>query len=300
VYEAQTIGCNPVLGNGFDVPLQMTATEWTPRETSGRMQIDSEGLRLVVTDYRGGERMAPHWHPGTQVSMVLRGAVEEGVGGREHQGTAGAVLVKPAGIVHRNVFGPGTTRMLSINLLPGAVDAEGRVEALRAWRWMEGGPASRALWRLLSTARAESADAPRLLADCLWEIIDALGEDGAPHAPSSSPPLWLRTLHDQLHDCAGVAPPVRDLAASAGVHPVYLARAFRRAYGAPVTEYARRLRVRAAADRVASTGLPLARIACDAGFADQAHLTRELRRETGLTPGALRRAAATPPIAATG
>ena len=73
------------------------------------------------------------------------------------------------------------------------------------------------------------------------------------------------------------------------------ARAFRRAYGVPVTEYARRLRVRAAADRVASTEQPLARIACEAGFADQAHLTRELRRATGLTPGALRRAAATPP-----
>jgi transcriptional regulator GlxA family with amidase domain len=62
-----------------------------------------------------------------------------------------------------------------------------------------------------------------------------------------------------------------------------------------VTEYARRLRVRAAADRVASTGLPLARIACETGFADQAHFTREVRRETGLTPAGLRRAAATPP-----
>ena len=29
--------------------------------------------------------------------MVLRGAVEEGVGCRESQGTAGAVVVKPAG-----------------------------------------------------------------------------------------------------------------------------------------------------------------------------------------------------------
>ncbi|HVH12448.1 MAG TPA: helix-turn-helix domain-containing protein, partial [Longimicrobium sp.] len=49
---------------------------------------------------------------------------------------------------------------------------------------------------------------------------------------------------------------------------------------------------------VASSGLPLARVALEAGFADQAHLTRELRRETGITPGALRRVAslpATPP-----
>jgi AraC family transcriptional regulator len=263
------------------------------------MLIDAGGLRLVVTDYLPGERMAPHWHPGTQVSMVLRGAVEEGVGGREHQGAAGAVVVKPTGIVHRNVFGPTPVRMLSINILPGAAhEADGRLAALQGWRWMEGGPASRALWRLLSTARADRESARALLADGFWEMVDALEADGdAPASPSAAPP-WLRRVHDLLHDCAGAAPPVRDLAMSAGVHPVYLARAFRRAYGMPVTEYARRLRVRAAADRVASTGLPLARIACEAGFADQAHLTRELRRETGLTPGALRRAAATPPIQA--
>ena len=260
------------------------------------MQIDSGGLRLVVTDYRPGERMAPHHHPGTQLSMVLRGMVEEGVGRREHQGTACGVVVKPAGVVHRNVFGPATVRMLSINLLPGTAESGEGIAALSTWRWTEGGPAARALWRLLATARAEPAIAPRLLADCFWEVVDALGEDGAA-ASASTPPAWLRRVRDQVHDCAGAAPPVRELARTVGVHPVYLARAFRRASGAPVTEYARRLRLRAAADRLASTDLPLARIACEVGFADQAHLTRALRRETGLTPAALRRAAATPPVA---
>lgn len=27
------------------------------------MQIESGGLRVVVTDYLPGERMTPHWHP---------------------------------------------------------------------------------------------------------------------------------------------------------------------------------------------------------------------------------------------
>lgn len=260
------------------------------------MQIQGDGLRLVVTEYGPGERMAPHWHPGTQVSMVLRGWVQEGVGGREQHGTVGAVVVKPAGIVHRNVFGPVPTRILSLNVEGGTEDGGRWTAALRAWRWVEGGPAGRALWRLLAAARTGPQTAPRLLADCLWEVVDALGQEGAPAALPAPAPAWLRGVRDRLHDCAGAAPPVRDLAHAAGVHPVYLARAFRRAYGAPVTEYARRLRVRAAAERVACTDLPLARIAFDAGFADQAHLTRVLRRETGLTPAALRRAAAVEPV----
>lgn len=260
------------------------------------MKIDAGGVRLVVTDYAPGERMAPHWHPGTQISMVLRGAVEEGVGRREHQGTAGALVVKPAGTVHRNLFGPGATRMLSIGIEPWAErELASRAAALERWRWMDGGEAPRVLWRLLQAARAEPGRAAQLLADGLWETLEALEAAAGSLAVSGDVPGWVRRVRDRLHDQAGAAPPVRELARAAGVHPVSLARAFRRAYGVPVTEYARRLRVRAAADRVASTGLPLARIACEAGFADQAHLTRELRRATGLTPAALRRAAATAP-----
>ena len=258
------------------------------------MRIDAGGLRLVVTDYRPGERMDPHWHEATTLGMVLRGAVEEGVGGREHLATAGGFVVKPAGTVHANRFGPAGARMASIGLRPGFRPWEhGHVRPLEDWRWTEGGPASRALWRLLRTACGEPSCGPRLLADGFWEMMDALEDDGAVPAASTGTPAWLRRIRDRLHEEADGAPRVRDLAEAAGVHPVYLARAFRRAYGMPVTEYARRLRVRGAADRVASTALPLSRVALEAGFADQAHLTRELRRETGLTPGALRRVAAT-------
>lgn len=259
------------------------------------MRIDAGGLRLVVTDYAPAERMDAHWHDVTTLGMVLRGAVQEGVGGRDHQATAGGFVVKPAGTVHANRFGPAGARMASIGLRSDWRPWEhARVPGLEGWRWMDGGPAPRALWRLLRTARGEPSLGVQLLADGFWEMMDALEADDAAPGPPPDAPTWLRRVRDRLHDERDAAPRVRELAESAGVHPVYLARAFRRAYGVPVTEYARRLRVRAAADRVASTELPLARVALEAGFADQAHLTRELRRETGLTPGALRRVAATP------
>ncbi|HLM69466.1 MAG TPA: AraC family transcriptional regulator, partial [Longimicrobium sp.] len=194
-----------------------------------------------------------------------------------------------------NRFGPAGARMASIGLRRGFRPWEhGRVAGLEGWKWVDGGPAPRALWRLLRTAAGEPSLGVQLLSDGFWEMMDALQDDGAAPGPPPDAPHWVRRVRDRLHDEREAAPRVRALAEAAGVHPVYLARAFRRAYGVPVTEYARRLRVRAAADRVASTGLPLSRVALEAGFADQAHLTRELRRETGLTPGALRRVAAIP------
>jgi AraC-like DNA-binding protein len=53
-----------------------------------------------------------------------------------------------------------------------------------------------------------------------------------------------------------------------------------------------RLRARAALERLAGGEPNLGRLAADLGFADQSHLCRVIRAETGRTPAALRRALA--------
>jgi AraC-like DNA-binding protein len=53
-----------------------------------------------------------------------------------------------------------------------------------------------------------------------------------------------------------------------------------------------RLRVRAAMERLAGGERDLARLAADLGFADQSHLCRVVRDETGRTPAVLRQALA--------
>ena len=78
------------------------------------------------------------------------------------------------------------------------------------------------------------------------------------------------------------------LAADADVHPVSLARAFRRAFGCSPTAYRRRVRVRAATGLLASTALPAVEVAFAAGFADQSHMCRDVRTEFGTTPSRLR------------
>ncbi len=58
----------------------------------------------------------------------------------------------------------------------------------------------------------------------------------------------------------------------------------------PLGTYMRRLRVEWAADRLAGSDLPISTIAFRAGFADQPHLTRTFKSETGWTPGQYRKA----------
>jgi AraC-like DNA-binding protein len=87
--------------------------------------------------------------------------------------------------------------------------------------------------------------------------------------------------------------PGRDLAALAaavGWSPWHLSRVFHRETGVRLTVYRNRLRVRAALDDLAvAMDVGLAGLAVRHGFADQAHMTRAIRAETGGTPATLRR-----------
>lgn len=104
----------------------------------------------------------------------------------------------------------------------------------------------------------------------------------------AAPPRWLEKARTLISGCRGIA--VSDIAAHVGVHRAHLARAFHDHYGATVTEYARHVRISRAQRLLCGSSLPLSQVAAEAGFADQAHMTRALRLAAGVTPGALRRA----------
>jgi AraC-like DNA-binding protein len=80
-----------------------------------------------------------------------------------------------------------------------------------------------------------------------------------------------------------------DLAAAAGCSRYAAYRAFRQVYGLAPSDYQRQLRVRVAR-RLLAGDVPPSAAAAEAGFADQAHLTRWFRRYYGVTPGAYRNA----------
>jgi AraC-like DNA-binding protein len=79
-----------------------------------------------------------------------------------------------------------------------------------------------------------------------------------------------------------------DLAREVGMSAYHLSRTFRRVTGLTLSRYRTTLRLRRAMQRLAAGDRDLAGLAAELGFADQAHLTRALRAETGTTPAALR------------
>ncbi|MEV4355336.1 AraC family transcriptional regulator [Nonomuraea sp. NPDC049625] len=86
-----------------------------------------------------------------------------------------------------------------------------------------------------------------------------------------------------IHDRHAEPISADDLAAWTGSSRYAVYRAFRTAYGLAPSDYQRQLRLRAAR-RLLAQGHPAARVAVEAGFTDQAHLTRWFTRSYGVTP----------------
>ncbi len=109
---------------------------------------------------------------------------------------------------------------------------------------------------------------------------------------STKVPTWVKRVQQLIHDRMLELLDTATLAQVAEVHPVYLVQAFRKYVGATPGDYQRQLRLQWACEQLQHTTQPIADIALRAGFADQSHLARHLKRLTGFTPGAYRRNAA--------
>jgi AraC family transcriptional regulator len=103
-------------------------------------------------------------------------------------------------------------------------------------------------------------------------------------------PPWLSRVREMLHEEPAAALSVTALARTAGVHPAYLSRAFRRFFHCSPGEYARRIRLEWTAERLIRGNQPIAAVAMEAGFADQSHLTRCFKRFYHTTPRSFREA----------
>jgi AraC-like DNA-binding protein len=116
-----------------------------------------------------------------------------------------------------------------------------------------------------------------------------------PNRVASGEPVTTRARRDLIDGAREIlaANPERslpDLARMLAISTHHLSRIFRSATGHTISRHRMRLRARIALERLAGGDDDLAYLAADLGFADQSHLSRVIRQETGQTPSALRQA----------
>lgn len=105
-----------------------------------------------------------------------------------------------------------------------------------------------------------------------------------PYTGIGAPPAWLRQAREMIVEHFTETLKLTQIAAEVGVHPVYLATAFRQKFGVTIGEFVRKLRIEHACAELMKEDLPLTAIALQAGFVDQSHFSKVFRLYVGMTP----------------
>jgi AraC family transcriptional regulator len=256
-----------------------------PPENIVRLLFANPDLVCRLIWYRPGYIQDLHIHDTAQISLLIAGALRETARGRDQESDRPSVARKPEGARHSVEFGPNGAMILSWEVQGDALESE-MSPARRDWNWQT----SRKLYVLLGAlADNVSVDAGQFTVaeSLLWDLLALISEENDVPAPAIAPPLMAR-LKEQIR-LAPASFSVTETARCAGIHRVHLARLFRRHVGSTLTAYRCRAMAAAALRHILDPEKSLAEAALDTGFADQSHMTRMLKTETGFTPGALRR-----------
>jgi AraC family transcriptional regulator len=253
--------------------------------------LDTGGFALTEARYDACQTLPSHAHRQPVLTFILRGSVREKRGsGYETCQSLGLVAI-PAGEPHAESFPASGSRCLIIEV------SDERAEFIRSFSGILDQPSIRndlpvagLVLQTYQEFRQRDDVAPLAIEGLLLQMAALTSRRTLP-ATVTGEPAWLARVRERIHaDFRGTLR-MSDLAAEAGVHPVYLARAFRQRYACSPAEYARRLRVEAASELLARSDLPLSQVALKAGFSDQSHLAHQFRRIVGVSPGRYRQAA---------
>jgi AraC family transcriptional regulator len=201
-----------------------------------------------------------------------------------------SVAFTPAGDIHRNAFHDAGGRCLLVEFTPAWASHLSEAGVARQGTLVaDRGEVPHLGMRLYREFRDIDQFSPLSVEGLALEMLAALVRHAA-KATERGLPAWLREARDLLHDRFAERITLAEIAQLVAVHPVHLARTFRKRFHCTPGEYQRRLRVDHAGRQLATTRRSVADIAQGAGFADQAHFSRVFKDHTGLSPARFRAA----------
>jgi len=250
--------------------------------------ICNAGFRLTQAVYRDVPVLPPHSHPLARICLTMEGSFRETIDGRVCECTAGTVLLRPPAAPHDDRIA-GPLRNVLIEIEPRRFEEiRGAFDRGFAPTLVQGAALADLPARIDHELRSLDTPASVSLEGLLLRLLADVSKIAASRRPVSGPDFVDEAA--AMIDRSFPAPlRLATLARRVGVGSSRLAQEFRRHKGCSVKDYVRRRRVEFARKVIGETSVPICAVAIEAGFADQAHLTREFRRALGVTPAAFRR-----------
>ncbi len=242
---------------------------------------------MSETCHRAGASLPRHYHKHAYFCLVRRGTYREEYGNQQRTCTPHMLAFHPPQEIHAQHVDREEVWSFNVEIsVPWARRfAESGLPFDRPYD-CAGGPAVGLALRLFDEFENFDASSPLMVEGLTLELLGLCDRQSR---SETAIPRWLVRVSELLRERCAASWNLADVAAEAGVHPVYLAGAFRRHLGCTVGQYVRQQRILLACRQLVGTSNSLAEIAAKAGFADQSHFNRLFKRHVGLTPAAYRR-----------
>jgi AraC family transcriptional regulator len=245
------------------------------------------GFLLTEDVYRPNLRIPRHSHELAYLSFVVDGSYTEHSKSKTRECTLGTAIFHPASETHSDSFQRAGGHIFSIELTPVWTQRLRNENCdIATPRIFNRGAVTFTVAHLLREFRSPDPFSALAIQGLVLQLLAQLGRQRHTLLPGSA--RWMKIVIDVLHAEFDRKLDLPLLAHRAGIHPVHLAREFRRHHRCTVGEYIRQVRTGAACQRLSRSDEPISEIALRTGFFDQSHLTRTLKRLTGYTPAQYR------------
>lgn len=246
------------------------------------------GLRLVDGVYSAKTNVPNHAHEQAVFCIALKGTCNESYAGKVRSYEGFTVEFLPSNHCHALYFPFVDTRAFSIDVAPSWLE-RAREYSLRLEHsiYSHGGLLSGLLMKVYLEFLETDCASPLAIEGLTLEMLAEVSRLPL-RVLDRKPPRWLVAAEELLRARFSERVTIAELAATVGVHPVHLAREFRRFHQCTIGEYTRRVRIERTCRQLRDSTESLATIACSAGFSDQSHFSRTFKRIIGMTPAAYR------------
>lgn len=211
----------------------------------GRSEVREEvpGFSISVmqpTFY--AEDVPLHTHEAASLIFVIDGTYLTSADGPKKIDSQKMLIFNPAGTTHRDTFVVPRGRFMAVSMCRGMNGADMDFSTT-ASSFVDGEAvdAAERLMRLVTVAQDRDRSG---MEDLCWELISVAGGSRSVRSKAETKsPAWLHKAHELLNDRATADLSISAIAVELGIHPVYLARTFRRHFHCSPAEYRMRCRL---------------------------------------------------------
>ena len=251
---------------------------------------DVSGFLMMEGLYSANTKVPRHSHEQAVFCIALKGSCAEVYGNEVREYQPLTVQFLPPNKSHSLDISSAEVRAFSVEVAPQWLDRTREYSlSLGNSVHSRGGLLSRLFMNLYKEFRQTDEASPLAIEGLALEMLAEVSRCQG-KVSDCKPPRWLRQALELLREQFSERLTIAEIATAVGVHPVHLARGFRRFCRCTIGEYTRQLRIEHACRELCVSDASLAAIASAAGFSDQSHFSRTFKRFMEMTPAQYRAA----------